>query len=152
MMKILVIGLTLLISLNVFADTQTCFQPLKNTNGLSPMSLQDSYLLRIHKTLAGELDPVILGDGGIVTATWVAGVQPTKKEASIFFIIFEGDSDHPNTTKIDKSYYRGWPFLLLKASCLGQLQNERQMKALDDLVRRHLNPPRNSFFKFYEFQ
>lgn len=152
MMKILIIGLTLLISFNVFADAEKCFQPLKNTNGLNPMSLQDSFLLRIHNTLAGELDPLILGDGGIVTATWVAGVQPTKKEASMFFIIFEDDSEHPNTTKIDKSYYRGWPFLLLKASCLGQMQNEKQMKALDDLVRRHLNPPRNSLFKFYKFQ
>lgn len=152
MIKGLIVGLALMVSVNVFADAEKCLQPLKNTNGLNPLSLQDSYLLRIHKTLAGELDPIVLGDGGIVTATWVAGVQPTKKEASILLVIFEHDSDHPNTTKIDRSYYRGWPFLLLKASCLEQMQNEKQMRALDDLVRRHLNPPRNSLFKFYSFQ
>lgn len=147
-----VVGVFLFFSTGVLADAERCIQPLRHTQGLSSTDLQTHYLLRIHKTLAGELDPMVLGDGGIITATWIAGVQPTKNEATIFFVIFESDNDYPTTAKIDKSYFKGWPFLLLKADCLAPMQNERQMKVLQDLVTRHLSPPRNSLFKFYMFR
>lgn len=152
MMKSLIVCLSVLVSLSAFADISNCLQPLKNTQGLNPLSLQDSYLLRIHKTLAGELDPFVLGDGGIVTATWIAGVHPTKDEAKIFMVMFEPNGDHPNTTQIDKAYYKGWPFLLIKANCLAPMENERQVKALNALVTRHMNPPRGSQFKYYLFK
>lgn len=151
MMKILMAGLSLLVSLSALANPNTCIQPLRNTLGLNPASLQDSYLLRIHKTLAGELDPYVLGDGGIVTATWLAGVRASPTEANIFFVIFESDSEHLNTTKITKSYYKGSLFLLIKANCLAAMQNEKQMRALHTLVTSLMNPPRNSQFKFYNF-
>jgi hypothetical protein len=152
MIKSLTVIVSLLISFSVMADPTKCFYPLRSPQGLNPLNLNDSYLIKIHKTLAGELDPFVLGDGGLVTGTWLAGPKPLVQESIPFFIIFERNTDYPNTTKIDEAYYRGAPYLLVKASCLAELKNGQQIKALQSLVTRHLKPPKGSLFKYFTFQ
>lgn len=134
------------------ANPSKCLYPLRSPQGLNPADLSDSYLIKIHKTLAGELDPFVLGDGGLVTGSWLAGARPTPTEAIPFFVIFEGDADHPNITKIDEAYYKGAQYLLVKANCLSQMKNEKQIKALQSLVTRHMKPPRGTQFKYYIFE
>lgn len=148
----LALVISLFISFSAMAESRKCSHPLRNTQGLTPMSLSDSYLLKIHKTLAGELDPVVLGDGGVVTATWVAGVQPNPREGSLFFVIYEGDSDHLQTSKIDKAYYAGWPYVIIKTNCLSEMKSDKHVQALQSLVWRHMKPPRGSHLKYYIFE
>lgn len=152
MIKSLTVIVSLLISFTVMADTSNCIYSLRSPQGLNPLNLNDSFLIKIHKTLAGELDPVVLGDGGLVTGSWLAGPKPLAQESIPFFIIFEGDIDHPNTTRIDEAYFRGAQFLLVKASCLAELKDGQKIRALQSLVTRHLKPPRGSVFKYYTFQ
>tara|TARA_B110001454_G_C12723326_1_gene436673 strand:- start:30246 stop:30704 length:459 start_codon:yes stop_codon:yes gene_type:complete len=152
MIKSLTFIFGLLMSMSLMADPAKCLYPLRSPQGLNPLSLNDSFLIKIHKTLAGELDPFVLGDGGLVTGTWLAGAKPISQESVPFFIIFEGDIDHPNTTKIDEAYYKGVQFFLIKANCLAQMKNEKQIKAVQSLVTRHMKPPKGSYFKYYTFQ
>ena len=152
MIKGLVVIVGLLISFSVLADPVKCIYPLRSPQGLNPLNLKDAYLIKIHKTLAGELDPFALGDGGLVTGSWLAGPKPIFQESIPFFIIFEGDTDHPNTTKIDEAYYKGAPYILVKTNCLAEMKSAQQIKALQSLVARHMKPPKGSLFKYYTFQ
>lgn len=152
MIKTLSVIVSLLISFSVMADPAKCLYPLRSPQGLNPLNLNDSYLIKIHKTLAGELDPFVLGDGGLVTGSWLAGAKPVSQESMPFFIIFEGDTDHPNTTKIDEAYYKGAQYMLVKTNCLTELKNGQQIRALQSLVTRHMKPPKGSLFKYYTFQ
>ncbi len=152
MIKSLTVIVILLISFSVMADPEKCLYSLRSPLGLNPLILNDSYLIKIHKTLSGELDPIVLGDGGLVTGSWLAGPKPIPQESMPFFIIFEGDTNHPNTTKIDEAYYRGAPYLLVKANCLAEIKNGQQIRALQSLVTRHLKPPKGSLFKYFTFQ
>jgi hypothetical protein len=134
----------------VFADPSKCIYPLRHLNGLTTQVLSQNYLLQTHKTLAGELDPFVLGDGGVVTATWLADFAPTRNAtAPVFFILFEKDSSHPFTTAVHKAYYTGWPYVILNRTCVKELTNKKQIAALQYLVVRHMNPPKGSQFKYF---
>jgi len=152
MIKIFTVIIGVMISFGVMANPAKCLYPLRSLQGLNPNNLNDSYLIKIHKTLAGELDPYVLGDGGLVTGTLLAGPKPIAQGSNPFFIIFESDTDHPNTTKIDEAYNKGAQFFLVKVACLAELKNGQQIKALQSLVFRHMKPPKGSFFKYYTFQ
>lgn len=154
MFRNLLVLVLLFISSATLAAPLSCLNHLRSLQGLNPLDVQRSYLLKVLGTLYGELDPYILGDGGIMTATLISDAGKTNSSLApdITFVIYEKDQNHPKVSKIDKAFYKGWTYLLLKRSCVAEVTNKKQMQGMNELVRRHLIPPNGSRLKFYSFE
>lgn len=127
------------------AMSDRCTYPLKNEIGVTPMVLAENYFLRIHKTLAGELDPFVLGDGGVVVGYLLT-------ESKKVLVLYENRDTHPFTSKVDKAFNNGWPFLLVKKSCTVELKSKKHISALHSIVTRLMNISKNAEIVYLSLQ
>ena len=137
----------------ILAMPLPCISSLRTLQGINPTDLSQSYLLKIDNILTGELDPNPLGDGGVTTAILISdsGKSSSYSNPHITFVLLESNDNHPITSKIAAAVSRGWPFLLLKRSCVSTLKNKNQILALADLVNHHMHPPTHGKLQFFIF-
>ncbi len=152
MLKSVVLFVALLGSASSWAGPSQCLFPLRSTAAINPIDLSQSYVVQVHKTIAGELDPYVLGDGGVTSASLISDAGSKPSTLNTVFVLFENSDAHPITDQIDNFLNRGISILLIKKDCVSPMINKKQTSALYSLVIRHMKLPKGSQVQYYIFQ
>lgn len=152
MFKNLILLTALLLSTKTLARASQCLYPLRSQHVVTAQDLSHAYVLQVHKTMTGELDPFALGDGGITAASLISDGVGKQLPSNVVFILFENNESHPMTSEITRYLSKGWTFLLIKRECLRPMIDTKQISALRSIANRHMHVSTTSQLSFFVFQ
>ncbi len=144
-MKALFVLSVLFITTNVFAQavenstgnlaSGNCYVQAKNikyfSNALHGLTENDVIFGAVRDTLVGELDPNVLGDGGLTAIQTNSGT----------YLVFESNESAFMTSTIQQNAKRGLKVIAILKSCLNPVKAQNQKKVMRSLAQNIMSIP-----------